>query len=895
MVNFAQQLSTQAYDAKYLPEADVSIRQEGISNSELLSQAFTGAQEVSKTLYTLAEYDEGMNQKNLKQAAEADKVRIQSSYNDFYRQLSNINKKAIQTGRWTEAETSTRQLMDRYSRIPGIEYAKLLEGVGKADFTSHYSNEKETRKFWNTKNNEDKYKAVEAFRNANPSLAAALTPEETASFIDGVNDSWDTATKYVSQLKSIDQNTQASEYNRVKTQMTEALGNNVVSTAMVEIFDNQGKIKSSADLEVFRAKTIDKLVKAGVPQEIASVVVEQSIQRSGIVDVIKAANTYQTLTSEDINRTIKYNVDMGKAYMGATTNIYSALKVSSDKWQAGEYFNEDLRIAGKTWNDKLGELAKTGTATPLNITTDGSRGAIYAGAVDILKSRLAAPSKGASVNLVFNDAFDFYKNKDAASRVQAYTEILKNMDNPYLEVEIQKLLSSNLPEHRQLGMELQKNRDTMRAAKNIAVYETSGTPGAQSLTQLRQGPGRDLLRVTDKGQLVVIDGSKGFLQSTMVTLTDMTGRYFNNVAVFNKEFEDKFEDAETRKQMLEAGGVPVLDSATETVIGRKEWYLGNFEDTDAGGYTGIGTALSNLQRPDEEPADNTERQNKIREELRAANEKADLKARIERLKEQKKNMSPAALKEYGAGLDKDIKAGEDLLSKLETGDEYVVSSNISRSDTMTNAFMEYQPTAVDYSNLEIGKMLDEAVAADEERESRIGEYDTRLNSIEEDTYQLWKQKLPQQLQSEQDYDLRGYYKETGGEDAEGHLTDKYKKPNHPTFSVESKYYKKGMWAGKWDEDGNFRIPMDTPKEKLSELIEYWRSGAEPTAVLMFDNPKAEKEIKNLEDKVTSYNKQLDDEKESADVKREIRRELAEIRNKIARLYTSIYINTLGDE
>ena len=895
MVNFAQQLSTQAYDAKYLPEAGVSIQQEGVSNSELLSQAFTGAQEVSKTLYTLAEYDEGMNKEKLKQAAEADKVRIQSSYNDFYRQLSNINKKAIQTGRWTEAETSTRQLMDRYSRIPGIEYAKLLEGVGKADFTSHYSNEKETRKFWNTKNNEDKYKAVEAFRNANPSLAAALTPEETASFIDGVNDSWDSATKYISQLKSIDQNTQASEYNRVKTQMTEALGNNVVSTAMVEIFDNQGKVKSSADLEVFRAKTIDKLVKAGVPQEIASVVVEQSVQRSGIVDVIKAANTYQTLTSEDINRTIKYNVDMGKAYMGATTNIYSALKVSSDKWQAGEYFNEDLRIAGKTWNDKLGELAKTGTATPLNITTDGSRGAVYAGAVDILKSRLAAPSKGASVNLVFNDAFDFYKNKDAASRVQAYTEILKNMDNPYLEVEIQKLLSSNLPEHRQLGMELQKNRDTMRAAKNIAVYETSGTPGAQSLTQLRQGPGGDLLRVTDKGQLVVIDGSKGFLQSTMVTLTDMTGRYFNNVATFNKEFEDKFEDAETRKQMLEAGGIPLLDSATETVIGRKEWYLGNFEDTDAGGYTGLGTALSNLQRPNEEPADNAERQNKIRAELKAANEKADLKARIERLKEQKKNMSPTALKEYGEGLDKDIKAGEDLLSKLEAGKKIVVSSNISHSEPMAFAKADYEPGySIDYSQLEIGKILDASIAADEAVEKQMGEFDTYLGAASEQAYQSWKNDLPEQLQSDVDYDLRGYYKEHGPEDAAGHLTDKYKKPNHPTFSVESKYYKKGMWAGKWDEAGDFRIPLDTPKEKLEQLIEYWRSGAEPEANLKYDNPQAEKEAEKLEAKLDRYLQQLGDVHESADVKRHIRREREDIQRQLLALYKSIYIDTLGE-
>lgn len=40
----------------------------------------------------------------------------------------------------------------------------------------------------------------------------------------------------------------------------------------------------------------------------------------------------------------------------------------------------------------------------------------------------------------------------------------------------------------------------------------------------------------------------------------------------------------------------------------------------------------------------------------------------------------------------------------------------------------------------------------------------------------------------------------------GHLPDTYKLPGHPTFSVESRYYRKGMPAGKW-VDGKY-VPID---------------------------------------------------------------------------------------
>src|SRR5262245_34549188 len=68
-------------------------------------------------------------------------------------------------------------------------------------------------------------------------------------------------------------------------------------------------------------------------------------------------------------------------------------------------------------------------------------------------------------------------------------------------------------------------------------------------------------------------------------------------------------------------------------------------------------------------------------------------------------------------------------------------------------------------------------------------YDTPLTPDEETQFQTWKQKYAPR-DSGADYDLRGAFKEGLTPDpVTGHWPDTYKKPNHPTFSVESKYAK----------------------------------------------------------------------------------------------------------
>ncbi len=77
-------------------------------------------------------------------------------------------------------------------------------------------------------------------------------------------------------------------------------------------------------------------------------------------------------------------------------------------------------------------------------------------------------------------------------------------------------------------------------------------------------------------------------------------------------------------------------------------------------------------------------------------------------------------------------------------------------------------------------------------------YDTPLTSSEEMHYQSWKHRYAPK-DSGFDYDLRGAFKAGLQPDEKtGHWPDTYKKPNHPTFSVESIYAKdRPDLAGRW--------------------------------------------------------------------------------------------------
>ena len=131
------------------------------------------------------------------------------------------------------------------------------------------------------------------------------------------------------------------------------------------------------------------------------------------------------------------------------------------------------------------------------------------------------------------------------------------------------------------------------------------------------------------------------------------------------------------------------------------------------------------------------------------------------------------------------------------------------------------------------------ITADNIPVSYRDQYNTRLSPEDEAAYQAWAKKNGRENDVE-DYDMRGAWLEAKQkgvslEDGRGHFPDTYKKPNHPTFSDQSKYNGEGgVKGGTWSktEDGR---DVFTPNRELSpqeqqSLKEYFAKN-EPNAVL----------------------------------------------------------------
>lgn len=101
-------------------------------------------------------------------------------------------------------------------------------------------------------------------------------------------------------------------------------------------------------------------------------------------------------------------------------------------------------------------------------------------------------------------------------------------------------------------------------------------------------------------------------------------------------------------------------------------------------------------------------------------------------------------------------------------------------------------------------------------------YQTNLDPAQQMQFADWasKNNVPVDLSNKSDYDMPGFFKsmQAGGEaspsvselDSQPHFTDKYKTPEHETFSNESKYA--GPDASHWE--GN---ALKSPEGELTGL------------------------------------------------------------------------------
>lgn len=123
-------------------------------------------------------------------------------------------------------------------------------------------------------------------------------------------------------------------------------------------------------------------------------------------------------------------------------------------------------------------------------------------------------------------------------------------------------------------------------------------------------------------------------------------------------------------------------------------------------------------------------------------------------------------------------------------------------------------------------------------------YNTELTASEKTGFEGWAKSQSTAVGRDitkdlYDYDLQGWWKDNPDTDLKGgHLTDQYKKPNHPTFSTGSQYSGvDGLQGGRWDksDDGSWAFsPGATNLQNYSkgELTDYFSKVESGNRLLM---------------------------------------------------------------
>ena len=122
-------------------------------------------------------------------------------------------------------------------------------------------------------------------------------------------------------------------------------------------------------------------------------------------------------------------------------------------------------------------------------------------------------------------------------------------------------------------------------------------------------------------------------------------------------------------------------------------------------------------------------------------------------------------------------------------------------------------------------------------------YNTKLTPEQEQVFQLWAANMSNKLGRDvlndlYDYDMRGAFLNGLTPSGNLHWSDKFKKPNHPTFSEGSIYNNvDGYRGGVWSTNGDSTIYTATPSNMYSqeELQDYFNK-VEPNAKLVYFNP-----------------------------------------------------------
>jgi hypothetical protein len=116
---------------------------------------------------------------------------------------------------------------------------------------------------------------------------------------------------------------------------------------------------------------------------------------------------------------------------------------------------------------------------------------------------------------------------------------------------------------------------------------------------------------------------------------------------------------------------------------------------------------------------------------------------------------------------------------------------------------------------------------------------TKLTEEKEAEFQAWVKDKNREADLK-DYDLRGAWQANAKEAGDGHLPDRWKKRNHPTWSTESQYDPQRL-GGSWEKNSDGRWSFRASDANITNLgidrfLEYFKT-KEPDSDLVLPTLK----------------------------------------------------------
>ena len=101
-------------------------------------------------------------------------------------------------------------------------------------------------------------------------------------------------------------------------------------------------------------------------------------------------------------------------------------------------------------------------------------------------------------------------------------------------------------------------------------------------------------------------------------------------------------------------------------------------------------------------------------------------------------------------------------------------------------------------------------------------FNTPIPEDKQKDFNAWLVKNPKAKNDYYDYDVQGYWLSGAGQDSRGHGSDRFKKPNHPTFSVESQYSTPDRPGGQWLNGAFMAHPSNLVHHTPEDLQSYFK-------------------------------------------------------------------------